>query len=154
MAFVDDDVAEMVLGVVTAQEGGIARFMDAERLVRGDMDACVLRLVAAVRRLAHDLGVGAEHVVETRVRLSAQFVAVHQKQRALELPAIRQPLQQADGNAGLACAGSQRQQRTRALVAGCDERGTLQHRADGRILVVARHVARGVVGGQQWCQRR
>jgi len=88
VAFVDDDVTEVVLRVMPAHEGGVAVFVDAQGLVGGDVDARVLGRVAAVRVLAHDLGVGAEHIVEADQGLLAQFVAIHQEQRALQLAGV------------------------------------------------------------------
>ena len=50
MAFVNDYVGEVVLRVEGGQEGGVAIFVvDAEGLIGGDMDACILGVVRAVR---------------------------------------------------------------------------------------------------------
>lgn len=98
------------------------------------MDARVLCFVNAVWSLVHDLRVGAKHVVEPRVRLPAQLIAIHQKQCPLELPTVREELQQSNCNAGFARACSQRQHSARTFRTGLRERRALQHRTDSDIL--------------------
>jgi len=73
------------------------------------VDARIPGVVGAVV-LTEDLGcVGAEHVLERRQALEAQLVAVADadKERALELAGVGDPLQEVDGDEGLARACGQ-----------------------------------------------
>ena len=87
MALVDDDVAEVVGRIELAEEARVGLVaIDAQRLVGGDVDAGVLRVVACLLR--YDFGgVCAEAVLQRCEALGAQFVAVAEEQRAPELPA-------------------------------------------------------------------
>jgi hypothetical protein len=119
VALVDDDVGEVVLGVVPEKEGWIAvLFVDAERLVGGDMDAGVLGVVAAVRFI-HLGGVGPEDVLHGLEALRAEFVAVAQEQGAAELARIGDAAEQVACDEGLAGAGGQREQGAGRLGRAC-----------------------------------
>src|SRR5258706_6254889 len=94
----------MVFRVVLAEERCVPVLMDAQRLVGGNVDACVLRFVATIRSLAHDLRVRAEHIMKAGVRLFAQFVAIDEEERPFQLSPIGKALEYADGDASLAGA--------------------------------------------------
>ena len=80
VALVDDDDAEGVFAIVLGQKAGKAFFViQAERLVGGDMDAGILRTVAAALG-ADNTGVVAKSGFELAVGLCAQFVAIAQEQ--------------------------------------------------------------------------
>ena len=145
VALVDDDVAEVVLGVVRGQEVGRAVVgVHVEGLVGGDVDAGVLGVVGAVR-LRIDLGgVGAEDVLERAQALAAQLVAVADEQGAAQLAGVGDALEQVDGDEGLARAGGQREQGALGLAGLLAPGDLLQHGADGGVLVVA---ARGFAAG-------
>ena len=138
MAFVDDDVGEIILGIVGGQKARVAVLVfDAEGLVGGDVDAGVLGVVGAVRLAVHLGRVGAEDVLEGLEGLGAEFVAVTDEQGAGELAGVGDALEQVDGDEGLAGAGGQGQQGAPGLP-GHFALGDLFHDgADGGVLVVA-----------------
>jgi hypothetical protein len=146
VALVDDDVAEVVLGVVGEQEVGVGVVGGyVEGLVGGDEHAGVLLGVAGRDRR----GVGAEDGLQGAGALDAQLVAVADEERALELAGVGDALEQVDGDERLAGAGREREQRplgrARALALG----DLLEHGADGGVLVVAPRALAGRVALQQ-----
>jgi hypothetical protein len=77
MALVDDNVGEVILGVVGCQEVGVTIFvLHAKGLVRGDVDTGVLGVVRAIRFAEYLGGVRTKDVLEGSHRLFAQFIAV------------------------------------------------------------------------------
>ena len=151
MALVDDDVGEVVLGVVGGQEVGVAVLVfHAKGLVGGDVDAGVLGVVRAVRLAVHLGGVGAEDVLKGLERLGAEFVAVTDEQGAGELPGVGDALEQVDGDEGLARAGGQGQQRALGLLGDLALGDLLHDGADGGVLVVAP----GALAAGVWLQER
>ena len=102
MAFVNDYVAEVVLGVVFGQEGGIAIFgVDAEGLVGGDEDTGVLFGLVGGR--GGDFV--AELLSESGQRLGSEFVTVAEEERAFKLSSVGDPLEEMDSDAGFAGPG-------------------------------------------------
>ncbi len=99
MAFVDDDVAEILRRVVLDEEtGAVLVRVNAQCLVGRHQDARVLlRVVAAHRR-----GVAAEHVLKCGQPLRAQLVAVAHEQRPPQLARIGNALEQVHRDKGLA----------------------------------------------------
>ena len=83
----------------------------SQRLVGGDMDTGVLRVVGAVWLAEHLGSVRAKDILESFQRLAAEFVAVAHKQGARELSGIGDALEQIDGDEGLTRAGGQCEQR-------------------------------------------
>ena len=145
MALVDDDVAEVVLGVVASEERGVAVVVDAERLVGGDDHAGVLFGVAG----GGFGGVGREVGGERAERLRAEFVAVAEEECAAQLPGFGEGAEDADGDPGFARAGGEREQDAVSAASDRFESG-----AAGGALVVARALAGvsperfGVIGEQ------
>ena len=138
MARVDDDVAEVVLGVMAEQERRIVLLSrDAERLVGRDVDAGVLRVVLAAGQLVDLGGVRAEVLLHLLEPLRAQLVAIAEEQRSLELPGVVDALEQVGGDKSLAGAGGQREQRPRRLVCLRSTRDLLKDGANRGILKVA-----------------
>jgi len=86
MAFVDDDVAEVVLGIVLDA-------IHAEGLIGGDVDAGIPGVVAAVAVALDRGGVGAEDVLKGTEGLGAQLVVVAEKQGTPELPGVGNALE-------------------------------------------------------------
>ncbi len=138
MAFVDDDVGEIVLGIVGGQKARVAVLaFDAEGLVGGDVDAGVLGVVGAVRLAVHLGRVGAEDILEGLEGLGAELVAVTDEQGAGEQAGIGDAFEQVDRDEGLAGTGGQGQQGAPGLP-GHFALGDLFHDgADCRVLIVA-----------------
>ena len=101
MTLINDDVAEVVLGIVRRQE--IRRTLltiHVEGLVRGHVHACVSRVVRAVG-LAVDLGgIGSEDILQDSKRLAPQFVTVADEKCPPELADIGEPLEEVDRESG------------------------------------------------------
>ena len=84
VAFVDDDMAEVVLGIVFGEKAGVAiHAVYAEGLIGGDMDAGVFGIVGAVAATPDLGGVGAEDVLKGAKGLGAQLVTVADEQGAV-----------------------------------------------------------------------
>ena len=102
MAFVNDYVAEIVLGVVFGQKGSITVFgVDAEGLVGGDDDASVLFGLVG----GHGGGFVAKFLSESSQRLVTEFVTVAEEESTSELSSIGDLLEEMDGDAGFTGAG-------------------------------------------------
>ena len=114
MALVYDDDAKGVFAIVLGKKAGkaiVALFVivQPQRLVGGDVDAGILRTVAAALG-ADNTGVVTKSSFEFGIGLCAQFVAVAQEQRGFrELPGLAHAPQQIGGDDGFACAGGKRQ---------------------------------------------
>ncbi len=97
MALIDDNVAEIVFRVMGQQEISVGLVAVAiQRPIGGDEDACILLRVAA----RDGGGISAEHVLESRQCLAAEFVAIANKKGATQLPCIGDALEQIHGNEG------------------------------------------------------
>ena len=129
MTLVDDDVAEVVLGIVRDQERcrGLLG-VHIERLVGRDQDARVLLWIAA----RHSRRVGAELVLEGGERLVPQLVPIADEERPAKLSGGRDLPEELHGDVGLARAGGQRQERP--LLSASQ---LLEHGTDRRVLVIA-----------------
>ena len=102
MALVDDNMGEIIFGIVGGQKIRVAVFaFDTEGLVRGDMNAGVFCVVGTVR-LAIYLGcIGAEDILKGLDGLGAEFVPVTDEEGAGEPPGIGYSLKQIDGDESL-----------------------------------------------------
>lgn len=142
MALVDDDVAEVVLGVVSDQErrGGIAA-VHVKRLVGRDEDSRVLLRVAA----RNGRRVGPELVLEGHQCLASELITVADEQGPTELAGIADLPEELDRDVSLPGPGRERQERA-LLTTG----QLLEHRADRRILVVAPRSFAARVAHEQW----
>ena len=102
MAFVNDYVAEVVLGVVFGQKGRIAIFgVNTEGLVGGDDDAGVLFGFVGGR----GGGIAAKFQLESGQCLGSEFVSVAEEEGTSELSSIGDLLEEMDGDAGFTRAG-------------------------------------------------
>jgi hypothetical protein len=138
VALVDDDVAEIVLGVEGGQKVGGAVFgVDVESLVGGDVDAGVAGVVAALGILVDFGGVGAKDVLQGAQALAAEFVAVADKEGAVQLAGVGDALEEVDGDEGLAGAGGQGEEGALGLAGFLAVGDLFQDGADGGVLVVA-----------------
>lgn len=156
MALVDDDVGESAVGIEVGEAGRVAVLaLRAERLTGGDVDAGVFGVVGAVG-LAEDLGgVRAEGVLEVAQRLRAQLVAVADEKSVGILPAIRDALEQVDGDEGLARAGGEGKKRPAGFAGGRVLCELLHDGADGGVLIIAAGTLAARVGlKQRPCDRR
>src|SRR5260370_13942887 len=146
VAFVNDNVAEVVFWVIGDQEVGVRLVgVHIQRLVGRDEDAGIL----LGSSLGDSRGIGAEDVLEGACRLFAQLVTVADEERAAELLRIGNALEQVHGDEGLARAGRQRQER--ALFATCQ---LFQHGANGGVLIVAPGCLATCVAREEWSRGR
>ncbi len=96
MTFVDHDHVEIISRIVLGEEGEFFFFklVDSEALIGRDVNAGVLRRVAAFRVAANHRGLAAEEVGERGGRLRTQFVAIANEERATGHAGIEQTAQE------------------------------------------------------------
>jgi hypothetical protein len=129
VALVDDDMAEVVLGIVREEERGVGLVrVHVERLVGRDQDAGVLLGIVG----CNGGRVGPEDVLHGGQPLGAELVAVADEEGAPELAGVGDPFKEIDGDKRFSGARGQGQEST--LLAPGD---LLQDRADRGILVIA-----------------
>ena len=151
MALIDDDVREVILGVVSEEERRIAtRSVDTERLIGGHVHACVLGVVPSVSLFVHLRGIVPEERLHSLEPLRPQFVAVAEKQGALQLSGVGDSLQEIAGDEGLARSRSEREQCPGRPARHLALSHTFQHGPDGRILEVPALPFAAGIAGEQW----
>jgi hypothetical protein len=129
VALVDDDMAEVVHGVVRDQERRRRLVgVDVERLIGRDQDARILLGVAA----RHGRRVGSEFVLEGRERLVPELVPIADEEGAMKLTGGGDLPEELHRDIGLSGPGGQRQEGP--LLTACQ---LLEHGTDGRVLIVA-----------------
>ena len=109
MAFVNHDVAEIVLRVEGGKKVGRAFLsVNVERLIGGHVNSGIAGVVAAVRVAADLGGVGSEYVLKGTHGLGSKLVAVANEERPLELASVGDSPEKLDRYERLAGARGER----------------------------------------------